>query len=64
LVGDQFSLADISIAATLGNLRLIGMGPDAATYPKLSSWLEACYARPSISASFAHAQKIFAKVAG
>jgi glutathione S-transferase len=64
LVGDRFTLADISVACLLGNLRLIGLGPDAATYPKLSAWLEACYARPCISASFAHAEKIFAKIAG
>jgi glutathione S-transferase len=64
LVGDSFSMADISVSALLGNLRLIGMGPDAATYPKLSAWLETCYARPSISESFGHAEKIFARIAG
>ncbi len=64
LVGDSFSLADIAVATILGNLLLLDKGPDAATYPKLSAWLDTCYARPSISGSFAHAQKIFARIMG
>jgi glutathione S-transferase len=62
LVEDHFTFADLTVAVTFGNLRLIGLGPKADTHPKLAAWLEAQYARPSIAASFGHAQKIVEKV--
>jgi glutathione S-transferase len=64
LLGDRFSMADISVATLFGNMRLLGMRPDATTYPQLSAWIETVYARPSIAASFGQAEKIFARVAG
>lgn len=64
LVGDAFSLAEIAVATMLGNIRLLGLGPDAATYPRLSAWLEASYARPGVAAPYMHAEKIFARVVG
>jgi glutathione S-transferase len=64
LVGGAFSIADISVATALGNLKPMGLGPQAADYPKTAAWLESIYARPSISESQAHFEKIFAKVAG
>jgi glutathione S-transferase len=62
LVDDRFTFADMTVAIILGNLRLLRIGPDAATHPRSVDWLEAQYTRPSIAASFAHAQKIVARV--
>jgi glutathione S-transferase len=64
LVGDRFSIADISVATAIGNARLIGLDPKAADYPKLSAWLDAIYQRPAIAGPYAHAEKILARVLG
>lgn len=64
LVSGVFSIADISVAAALGNLMPMGHGPQASEYPKAAAWLEGIYARPSIAGPYAHFQKIFARVAG
>jgi glutathione S-transferase len=62
LVEDCFTFADLTVAVVFGNLRLIGLVPSTTTHPKLAAWLDTQYARPSIAASFAHAQKIVARV--
>jgi glutathione S-transferase len=62
LVEDRFTFADMTVAVVFGNIRLIGVEPKADTHPKLAAWLETQYARPSIAASFGHAQKIVEKV--
>lgn len=45
LVGD-FSLADISVASMLRTTSYVGLGPDAANYPKTAAWYERVRARP------------------
>jgi glutathione S-transferase len=64
LVGGKFTIADISVAAAIGNVMLMGFGPDAADYPKTAAWLKGIYARPSIAGPFSHFEKIYARVAG
>jgi glutathione S-transferase len=64
LVGNRFSIADISVAAALGNLRPLGNGPKSEEYPKLAAWLDRIYARPSIAGPYAHIEKILARVLG
>jgi glutathione S-transferase len=63
LVGGKFSIADISVATALGNLRPMGFGPDAAEYSKTAAYLDSIYARPSIAGPYSHFEKIYARVA-
>ena len=49
LVGDTLTLADISVASPFVNAAHAGCVPDAATYPKLTAYLAALHARPSLS---------------
>lgn len=49
LVGDTFSLADISVAGPFVNAEHAGVKPDATKYPKLTAWLAAIHARPSFA---------------
>jgi glutathione S-transferase len=64
LVGNSFTIADISVATALGNLRPLGLAPQAADYPKLTAWLDNIYQRPSIAGPYAHMEKILARVLG
>lgn len=47
LVGDQFSIADISIAGVFINQRLAGEDIDAAAYPELSRYANDIMQRPA-----------------
>lgn len=58
LVGDAFSLADISAATNFVNAAHCGMVPDAASYPKLTAYLAAILGRPSFAACIAREKKI------
>ena len=49
LVGDAFSLADIAVASPFVNASHAGVIPDAATYPKITAFLAAIHARPSMA---------------
>ena len=49
LVGDQLTLADISVASPFVNLAHTGITPDAATYPKLTAFLAMMHARPGFA---------------
>lgn len=49
LVGDAFSIADISIVSMLINLAFANAGVDAAKYPKLAAYYARMTARPSIA---------------
>jgi glutathione S-transferase len=50
--GDVFSLADANLAAPItGTLAIIGVLPDASTYPKLGAWAQRLKARASYAAS-------------
>jgi glutathione S-transferase len=48
LVGDQFSLADIAVASPFVNAAHCNVSPDPARYPKLTAFLAAMHARPSM----------------
>ena len=47
LVGDAFSVADISVATGFHNLHLAGETVDAGRWPKLAGYVSATLARPS-----------------
>jgi glutathione S-transferase len=64
LLASGFSLADISMASLMGNVRLLGLGPDEGVYPRLAAWVETVFARPAIAGPYTHAEKIFARTMG
>ena len=47
LLGETFTLADVSVASVLRSLRAVGWGPDAATYPRTAAWYDRVTARPA-----------------
>lgn len=47
LLGDTFSLADISVASTFRTLAYVGHGVDAAVRPKTAAWHARVAARPA-----------------
>ena len=51
LVGDGLTLADISVAAPLVNLREGGIAITPETYPNIARWSAAIEARPSLARS-------------
>lgn len=59
LVGDALSIADVSLASQLVNLRFAGGGVDAARWPKLAAWTERMHARPSFEACIEEESRFF-----
>ncbi len=51
LVGNAFSIADISIGTMLVNVHHAGEGIDAARWPKLAAYVARLHARPSFKAA-------------
>lgn len=49
LVGDTLTLADISVASILANMKLCDGTPCGETYPKLCAWMTTIHARPSFT---------------
>lgn len=49
LVGDAFSIADVSCATHLVNFLHAGYRVDAARWPTLAAWLDRCCERPSFA---------------
>lgn len=47
IVGDEFSIADISVATMLVNFEHCGESVDAARWPKLAAYIGRIHARPS-----------------
>ncbi len=47
LLGEAFTIADITVASMLCTLRYVGHGPNAATYPKTAAWHARALARPA-----------------
>lgn len=47
LVGEAFSIADITVASMLCTLRYVGHGANATAYPKTAAWHARALARPS-----------------
>ena len=64
LVAGKFTIADISVATALGNLRPMGFGPDADEFPKTAAYLDGIYARPSIAGPHGHFEKIYSRAVG
>ncbi|KQP91035.1 MULTISPECIES: glutathione S-transferase family protein [unclassified Methylobacterium] len=53
LVGDAFSIADISVVTGFHNLHLAGERVDAGRWPKLAAYVDAILARPSFVTALA-----------
>ncbi|MCJ2037163.1 glutathione S-transferase family protein [Methylobacterium sp. J-068] len=53
LVGDTFSIADISVVTGFHNLHLAGEKVDAGRWPKLAAYVDAILARPSFVTALA-----------
>ncbi|WP_225008533.1 MULTISPECIES: glutathione S-transferase family protein [Novosphingobium] len=60
LMGADFTLADISVAALFRSIEYVGLGIDAAARPKTAAWYERVKARPSWAA-VAEQEDAFAK---
>ncbi len=56
LVGDAFSIADISVATNFHNLRLANFQVDAGRWPKLAAWVAKTLERPSFVSAIAAAK--------
>jgi len=64
LVAEAFTLADISVACQLVNLRHAGVEVDAAKFPAVAAWFERVVGRPSLKALVEQDQGFLAKLAG
>ncbi|HEY8122449.1 MAG TPA: glutathione S-transferase family protein [Myxococcota bacterium] len=64
LVGNRFSLADISTASPFVNYQHGGGTIDRAKYPRLASFVERIHARPSFKGFIAEEQAFIAKLKG
>jgi glutathione S-transferase len=62
LVGDRFTLADISVGSFLVNYDFSGCVIDAARYPKLSAYLSRVHDRPSFKSLIAKDRAFLTKV--
>jgi glutathione S-transferase len=47
LLGDAFTLADISVASMFRSLAYVGLEPNAQTHPKTAAWYDRVRARPA-----------------
>jgi len=54
LVGDAFSIADVSVLPRVAMYPWIGLPIDGAAYPNVAGWLDDVGARPSFLRSIAH----------
>lgn len=64
LVGNRFSLADISVASPFVNYQHGGGTIDRGQYPRLASYVERIHARPSFKGFIAEEQGLLAKMRG
>jgi glutathione S-transferase len=64
LVGNRFSLADVSVASPLVNYQHGGGAIDRAKYPKLAAYVERIHARPSFKGCIGEEQAMLAKMKG
>jgi glutathione S-transferase len=63
LVANAFTLADVSVASQLINLRHAGVEVDAGRFPALARWFERITTRPSIAALIEQDQGFLARLA-
>jgi glutathione S-transferase len=64
LVGDQFTLADISVVSPFVNLQYAGHQPAPARWPKLASYVAGILNRPSFQASMRDEAAMLRKMVG
>jgi len=64
LVADTFTLADVSVACQLVNLRHAGVAVDATQFPRVAAWFERVVARPSLQALVDQDQGFLARLSG
>ena len=64
LVAETFTLADISVACQLVNLRHAGVEADAAEFPTVAAWFERVVARPSLKALVDQDQGFLSRLSG
>jgi len=64
LVGNTFTLADLSVACQLINLHLAGVDVDAGTYPALARWLARVTSRPSLKPLIEQDRRFVQKLGG
>jgi glutathione S-transferase len=64
LVGNRFSLADVSVASPFVNYQHGGGTIDRAKYPKLAAYVERIHGRPSFKGFIAEEQGLLAKLKG
>lgn len=64
LVGDQLTLADISVASPFVNFAHTGVEVDAARWPRLAAYVGAMLARPSFAGVVAREAGFLAKIRG
>jgi glutathione S-transferase len=64
LIGNRFSLADISVASPFVNYQHGGGTIDSAKYPRLASFVERIHGRPSFKGFIAEEQGMLAKMRG
>jgi glutathione S-transferase len=60
-VGDQLTIADITVAAALVNPRHAGYAPDRKKFPKLRAFLDRMWSRPSLKQCIDEETPIFGK---
>lgn len=53
IAGGQFSVGDIAIGSVFVNLRLAGVTPDAARWPKVARYVARIHERPTVAALIA-----------
>lgn len=64
LVAETFTLADVSVACQLVNLRHASVEIDAARFPAVAAWFERVVARPSLKALIEQDQGFLARLSG
>lgn len=64
LVGETFTLADVSVACQLVNLRHAGVEIDRAKFPAVAAWFERVVGRPSLKALVEQDQGFLARLSG
>jgi glutathione S-transferase len=64
LVAETFTLADVSVACQLVNLRHAGVEVDATQFPTVAAWFERVVARPSLKALVDQDQGFLSRLSG
>jgi len=59
IAGGQFSVGDVAIGSVFVNLRLAGVTPDAARWPKVARYVARIHERPTVAALIAEDRAAF-----